>query len=662
MPASAATTSCCSDIREMNDAKVNSILSYLDTVTVGDSFSRGSIGFGRHSLTAEAMHQLERVGSSHSSSACGPLGICTDRVLNSENIRPQQECSGGKVPASKASVASNVSFTPSAMMGLHTGADGAQVYSGIKKRIEELKSTVADLTRERDELAAKWSGAKEGERARIERVQKIATEEIEEIQKEHKRQYTSQTSMVSKLLAEKERLVATVEELRSTLKDMAERKERETRKLEDAHVTALNDMKGKWLVQEKQKREQWMLKEAKRIKEATLKAMEPDIALLMNRHKAEKARMKEEFDNEIKRREEQLEAKEATIQSVKERNAAGVEESIQRERDTFRKRILEQEARFDSMLDEQRRQFADKKSALEAFHADQRAAQQQTVKELEREIFALKASGAEESGRFLAEVSKEVERQVEQREAHFKNRERMREEQAEALKAKLVDECDAQLKREREELRIVMRKERDEAVSKVIAQLEAEHVAQLTAERENDKLTKEKYARQDRDFERLQREHQLTLQQLTSISQQFDEQNRVVQRLQQEIKELRERESSVQGAAERAFEGRLQALDTMWQQKLHRFETSHVDDVLRLNSDAEMSKKAANEKIGELESELRNTEQRYNLELSNINDRVVGAMAKKDSQVHMLQEQLRLAQQLLNERDAELERHRSLLA
>ena len=125
---------------------------------------------------------------------------------------------------------------------------------------------------------------------------------------------------------------------------------------------------------------------------------------------------------------------------------------------------------------------------------------------------------------------------------------------------------------------------------------------------------------------------------------------------------MRDREASIKGTAERSFEGRLEALDNMWQQKLHRFETSHVDDVERLTYEADMAKKSAAEKAADLEAEIRNTEQRYNLELSNINDRVVGAMAKKDSQVHMLQEQLRLAHQLLQERDSELERHRSLLS
>ena len=525
MPASAATNSCCSDIREMNDAKVTSILSYLDTVAVGDSTFFGSSsrggGGGSRGLTFEAMNQLERVGPTS-----GPLGVCTDRVLNAENQQRVDPHHLGAKSVSKASVASNVSFTPSAMMGLATsGSDGGtQVYVGIKRRIDELKATVADLTQERDELAKKWGNAKEGEKARVDRVQKMAKEEIEELQREHKRQYSSQTTLVSKLLAEKERLVATCEELQASVKDLTERKDRETRRLEDAHVTALNDMKGKWLVQEKQKREVWMQKEAKRIKEATLKAMEPDIALLMSRHKSEKARMKEEFDNELKRKDEQLEAKEAAILVTKTKGLTEVEEGIQRERDSFRQRIQEQESRFDSMMDEQRRQFADKKAAIEAFYADQRANHQQTVKELEKEIWALKASGAEESGRFHAEVAKEVDRQLAQREQQLQERERTREEQTSALRAKLAEEGAAQLKREQEELRISMRQERDEAVSKVIRQLEAEHIAQLEAEKEHTKLTKDMYARQDRDFERLQRDHQLTTQQLTSISQQLDEQ------------------------------------------------------------------------------------------------------------------------------------------
>ncbi|EAN91494.1 hypothetical protein, conserved, partial [Trypanosoma cruzi] len=373
----AASSSVCSDLRELNEAKVANILSYLDEAVAT-----------RPQLAAPFAQNDEMLPESYVSEGI-PLSssAAPNRLLLNKpplaapppqlTQRQQQQQQQQQQMSSSASASCLTSYVIGGTLDPYVG-----VYHGIKSKIEALRFSNDELRAENEELKARLSTARQRETEHVEKLQAAARSEVDSLRKGFQESEKEHNRVTQLLQREKAQLTKAVESLTTQLRQEMSRREEEVAKLESANAAAIAQLKTRWQAQEKAAREKWKISEAKRIKESTLQSLEPDIVLLLNRHKAEKARLREEFENELRQRDEVIALKEAEVEEVKAKLARDAEAMMTREQKEFRDRLREEIERVNRQLEDERRVARQKTENTEAFFEEQKSVMQREISRL----------------------------------------------------------------------------------------------------------------------------------------------------------------------------------------------------------------------------------------------------------------------------------------
>ncbi|ORC92293.1 putative kinesin [Trypanosoma theileri] len=629
-----AASSVCSDFRELNEAKVANILSYLDAAVA-------------------ARHEAD-----HQALTSAPMMMAQDPTMgydNSAHYSPQNR----PPPAPQCSSAST------SCLAAHVIGGGMEpqlsVYHGIKAKIEALRFNNEELRAENEELKTRLSTARQRETERVEKVQSVAHEELESLRQAFKESEKQHKQTIQELQREKSQLTKAVESLTTQLRQEMSRREEETAKLESANAAAIAQLKTRWQTQEKAAREKWKIAEAKRIKESTLQSLEPDIVLLLNRHKAEKARMREEFENELRQRDEVIAAKEATVEEVKAKLARDAEAMITREQKSFHDRVKEETDRVNRQLDEERRSWKQQREDMEAFFTEQKNTSQREIARLQKELFALKESAATEKATFHEAVGKEVASITANSNQIIAD-----------LKEKLMWEFTCREKEtqahnvqylaaKEEELRRKCEAERDAAVAEATQRLEQERVKTLTEFRGNDSVLRDRYTQMSRENERLRVEAELLQEQLKSAMEAITRKEEEIMRLRGAVEITDKRVKEIQDQVRSECNTQLHLLDGEWQRKLRQFEIKHVEEVGAMQHELEKSAIELEAVKNAAALEQKSIEQKHNAELTSINERVLVALATKDNTMKAQAEQISVLQEAIRLRDEHIARHRELL-
>ena len=172
--------------------------------------------------------------------------------------------------------------------------DGNSVYEGIKTKLQKLKTENEHFKNENDSLRRELDAVRSNAASREKQIAARVEAECETKRQSLEKSVKKHLACIQTLLNDKEDLTKRLETMSRECTKLKEAHDSDKKKFEKAQASALSELQAKWQASEKQKREAWATKEAKKIKESTVKAMEPDIALMLNRHKAEKRRMEEE--------------------------------------------------------------------------------------------------------------------------------------------------------------------------------------------------------------------------------------------------------------------------------------------------------------------------------------------------------------------------------
>jgi DNA repair exonuclease SbcCD ATPase subunit len=634
-PVSAAT-SCCSDLREINDAKVQNILSYLEDVVpaaVGNGLSpcpslRQSLAQERDSFSA---------------------GIFADPSSIDEAMLASSARRGGGT-----SIVSGITTI--------AGENSTQVYHGIKGKIDALRQTCDSLKEENAKLVQKMSAEKQRSEQRISRMHDIAKQELDALRTELQGSQRKHAEVVSKLVHEKSQLSASVDDLSKKLEGMLDSQSRTVERLEAAHAAAITQLKSKWMAQEKAAREKWKEQEAKEIKRSTLSALEPDLELLMTRHKKEKTRLAEELTEQLRRKDELIAAKEAQYEDMKMKCSRVAEERIMTERRFAEERAREECERMRRQLDEERQLAQKKREGAEVFFQEQKETMMREMKSLEQQLFDMRRQASEGTAAFRDAVAEEVRKITEANEEQMRlEKLRFAEEQT-AARQRLFEENLSLLATKEAEIQRLCNLERDKQIAKVVQQLESEHIAIMSSSRDAERMVREKIVRMEREIERLQTDLELRGDQLKICQSNLRTRDEELTRCQRELRSAREALDSARESCEKEFDGRLRFLDGEWQQKLRRFEIQHVDEINRLQHEHQLASREWDRQRQELEGEYRSMEQKHSSELSAINDRVLVAVAKKEATIQHLHEQVRQYEGIVRDQEAALQKHKSLLS
>ncbi|XP_069916271.1 centrosomal protein of 131 kDa isoform X4 [Oryctolagus cuniculus] len=419
-------------------------------------------------------------------------------------------------------------------------------------------------------------------------------------------------SFIDQLIEDKkvlsEKCAAVVAELR--LGDQRSREQ--VAQMQEQHTLEIRKLKELMSATEKVRREKWISEKTKKIKEITVRGLEPEVQKLIARHKQELRRLRSLHEAELQRAEERA-AQRCLRQAeeLRERLEQEKAELGQRERERARQRF-EQHLEQEQLALEQQRRRLHSEVAEEKERLGQQAARQRA--ELEESSAALTRS-------LRAEFEKGREEQERRHQAELAALKEQLEAERQAWAASCTKKQEAWLLSRERELQEEMRQHRDQEIEAVIRRLEADMtLAREEAERATEshvKRVRDKYETELLELERSERQLQERCSELKGrLGEAEGERLRLEALVRQREKELEQ---------ERAVNERLTAERGSLAQVVHQ----EFADRLA----------ASEEDNRQVKAELAALQARQRLELDEVHRRVKTALAKKEEAVSSLRRQ-----------------------
>ncbi|NWV43210.1 CP131 protein, partial [Grantiella picta] len=366
-----------------------------------------------------------------------------------------------------------------------------------KKRAISLLQTALTQQRELTDRHVKQTEKELGHQLRLQREQYEAA-----IQRH--------LAFIDQLLNDKKVLSEKCEAVVAELKQVDHKYGQKINQMQEQHELEIKKLKELMSATEKVRREKWIEEKTKKIKEITVKGLEPEIQKLMAKHREEIRQLKLLHEAELLQSDERAaqhygrQAQE--LRGLLEREK---EEQSQRERERARQRCEQQLEQEEQALELQRRRLyaevAEEKERLSQQAARQRAEAEELRQQLEANSSALTRA-------LRDEYAKEKEEQERRHQAELKLLKDQLELEKQAWEANYMKKEEAWLLSRERELREEMRKERDKEIELVIQRLEADtSLAKEECERAAEnriKRIRDKYEVELQELERSERKLQ----------------------------------------------------------------------------------------------------------------------------------------------------------
>ncbi|XP_054077820.1 centrosomal protein of 131 kDa isoform X3 [Rissa tridactyla] len=403
---------------------------------------------------------------------------------------------------------------------------------------------------------------------------------------------------------------------------------------------------------EKIKREKWIDEKTKKIKEITVKGLEPEIQKLIAKHRQDIRKLKKLHEAELLQSDERAaqhygrQAEE--LRDLLEREK---EEQSQRERELARQRCEQQLEQEEQALQQQRRRLyaevAEEKERLSQQAARQRAEAEELRQQLE-------ASSSAVTRALKEEYTKEKEEQERRHQAEVKVLKERLEIEKQAWEANYVKKEEAWLLSRERELREEMRKERDKEIELVIQRLEADmSSAKEECERAAENRIKRIRDKYEVEFQELERSERKLQERCNELKGRLAELEGESIRLQGLLKHKEQEVEEIQKVRDQLAQERSSLAEVIRQEFTDRLVGTEEENK-RLK--AEMVEMRARQRL-ELDRVVREKDK----ELEEVHRRVKTAVARKEESVSSLRKQYEAAVQRADRLEALLEQQRKQL-
>ncbi|XP_037546895.1 centrosomal protein of 131 kDa [Nematolebias whitei] len=588
-----------------------------------------------NSLTAD---NLERHGqlSQHPALPDGGALLSEAKLQSIMTFLDEMEKSEQERPRSVTSGSHREAVLSEEELGVEQSATAAEVTGSmmrIKLELEEKKCTVsmlqAALTQQR-ELTARHVKETEKELSTNFQLQK---EQYEATIQRH-------LTFIDQLINDKKALSERCEGVVAELKQVDHKYTKKISQMQQQHEMVwqilgplceeIKKLKDLMSATEKIRREKWIDDKTKKIKEITIKGLEPEIQKLISKHKQELKKLRTLHEAELLQADERAaqkyvrQSEELRLQLEKEK-----QEESQRERELAKQRYEKQLQEEELSLQQQRRRLhkevADEKERLAELAARQRAELEDLRRQLEE--------NSSLSGRALRE---EMEKSREEQERRHQMEMKVLQERLDMEKQTWGENYKKQeeawmLRRERE-LREELRRERDKEIELAIWTLEEETSKDKEeCERAADNRVKRLREKFESELKELERSERAAVEKQQELRRQQVEMEGELIRLQAVLRQKEQEVEDVTQSRDELAEERCSLAAVIRQEFADRLVTTEEEN-RRLK--VEVSEVRARLRL-EVERITREKEE----ELAEVHHRVKSAILKKEETVNNLRKQ-----------------------
>ncbi|XP_027144840.1 centrosomal protein of 131 kDa isoform X2 [Larimichthys crocea] len=541
-----------------------------------------------------------------------------DEMEKSEQERPRSVTSGSHREAV---------LSEEELVGVEQASATAAEVTGsmmrIKLELEEKKRTVNMLQTalaQQRELTMRHVKETEKELSRNFQLQK---EQYESTIQRH-------LTFIDQLINDKKALSERCEGVVGELKQVDQKYTKKIAQMQEQHEMEIKKLKELMSATEKIRREKWIDEKTKKIKEITVKGLEPEIQKLISKHKQELKKLRTLHEAELLQADDRVAQRYVRqCEELRQQLEREKEEQCQREREIAKQRYEKQLQEEEQSLQQQRRRLykevADEKERLAELAARQRAELEDLRRQLEE--------NSSLAGRALrVELDKTREEQERRHQLEMKALQERLDIEKQSWEENYKKKEEVWLLSRERELKEDLRRERDKEIELAIWTLEEEtskdkEECERAAENRV-KRVREKYEAELRDLERSERAAVEKQQELRK--QQMEMEGELI-RLQALLRQKEQEAEDITQTRDKLVEERRSLAEVIRQE--------FADRLVMTEEENSRMKVEVSEVRARLRLEVERVTREKEEELAEVHQRVKSAILKKEETVSCLRKQ-----------------------
>ncbi|XP_067670950.1 centrosomal protein of 131 kDa-like [Haliotis asinina] len=462
----------------------------------------------------------------------------------------------------------------------------------------------------------------------------LQKEEYEETVKRH-------LGFIDQLIDDKKTLSERCEQVVKELKVIDKKYQDKIKSIVDSHSHELQKLKDIHAAAEKLRREKWIEEKTKKIKEMTVKGLEPEIQRLIAKHKAEIKKIKQLQESDILESDERASHRYVKmIEELREQLEQEKEAACNRERQMAKERYEKQLQQEEESYQQQRRRLHAEVQEEKERLSQQAARQRTELDKLQRQLEDSHSMALDAMKSDFEKAREEQDRRhaIEVRELN----ERLRVEK-EAWEENYMKKQETWLAQKERELKSHVRRDRDKEIEMVIQRLEedatrsreeCERAAENRIKRMRDKFNNEMKELESSERHAVQKYNEMKAQ-LTEIEGECERLKVIVRQKDQEVQDIKK-------LTDRLHEERSHVSDIIRQEFADRIVTTEEENKRLKNEMSELKAKHRIE-IEQGKNDIEEIKRQKDDEMEEVHKRVKQAIVKKEEVVNQLRQQYQAA-------------------
>ncbi|XP_021358763.1 centrosomal protein of 131 kDa-like [Mizuhopecten yessoensis] len=611
-------------------------------------------------LTADKLHELNRQREGGAAS-----GYLSDDKLKSimsflDEVQVADRISAVEQEISKASEDFDrpVPLVPSVdqLAELEQAQEAANEVTStmLSQRLEldERKRTVSMLQKalnQQRELTVRH--ARETDKEMKKRLE-IQKDEYEETIKRH-------LSFIDQLIDDKKSLSEKCEQLVKELKIIDRKYQEKFKSMDEKHSFEMKKLKDMHEAAEKLRRERWIEDKTKKIKEMTVKGLEPEIQRLIAKHKNEFKKMKQIHEAELLESDERAAQRYVKMtEELRDQLAKEKEAACGRERELAKQRYEKEIQNEEEAYQQQRRRLYTEVQEEKDRVAQQASRQRTELDKLQRQLedshrHALNAMKSE-----FEKAREEQERRHNEETTDIREKVRIEKEQWEENYRKKQDTWSMQKERE---LRDQVKRDRDKEIEMVISRLEDDATSSREecerAAENKIKRIREKYQAEMKDLERSEMQ---ALEKYNEMKAKLTEVEGENECLKVYLKQKDQEIAQLQQLTDKMHKERDRVSDIIRQEFADRLVTTDEENRRIKNEMSEMKARHRIE-LDRSKDQIEEVKKLKDDEMEQVHNRVKQAIVKKEEVLNQVRQQYQAAQKRADHLEGLLQQQRKQL-